>query len=100
MAGVPHHLVEIDDCIEMSRRTNPCVDGLSIQLIPCRGMVIVGAGVRHYRRPDDLKSMCMRPQDDLLVRTKNLRNQRIMLGDWHFANCLLYTSDAADDLLC
>ena len=71
--------------IEVSWSTYPSIDGVAILLVSCRWMVIVGAGVRRNRRPDDFNPMRMRSQDHLLICGENMSNQRLVLGRWHFS---------------
>ena len=76
---IAHNLVEIHDCIEMSRCPDPGIDCLPVGFVERRRMV----GRKAHKRTDGythhLDAVRMGPQNDLFVSTDDPFHQGFML---------------------
>jgi len=69
MIGISHDAVEVDDSVEMARRSDPRVDRLAVGFTRGSGMVIRGAGVRQDSASDNFYPMSVLAHHHLLVHS-------------------------------
>jgi len=83
--GIANDGVEIDDRIEISGGTDPCVDRLPVCLAQRAGVVVLRTDIRRDGCTHDTNSMGMGAGDDLLICSQHTGNECIVLCRSHFA---------------
>src|SRR5215468_4742520 len=64
---IAHHAIEIEHCVEVAFAANPLVDSLSVGFAQWTWMIVVGANVGCDRGANDVESVSVSADDDLLV---------------------------------
>ena len=87
MLRVAHDPIEVDERVEVARRTNPLVDCLPIRLMDRSGMVEVRIHVGENCAADDLDAVRLRACDDLGKGCEDTAHESFMrtLRDFAFA---------------
>jgi len=83
--------IEVDDPVEIRRRTDPCVHSLAIEFVGWPRVIVARSRIRSYRRSINAESMRMRARDHLLIGSNDSLDERGMSRGWHLAG----TSESA-----
>jgi len=78
-------LVEVENCIEVSYSSDPCIDRSAIRLIACRWIVVIRVGIRRDGSADHSKMGCMGSSDDLSIGGNYALNEGVVFGLWRIA---------------
>src|SRR5260370_11573834 len=85
MRGVAQDSIEIDQCVEMPRGTNPLIHRLAVGFAQRPWVIVIRTYVRSYRGAKDAQAAGVRTFDKLLIRRENTLDQCRMFGWRHFA---------------